>query len=252
MDETVEQAIADLAAGLRESDTAVVLTGAGVSTASGVPSFRGEDGIWSEFDPKSFHRRRLDADPEGFWTDRLELRAEFFDGESIEPNAAHEAIGGLESEGHVDTVLTQNVDGLHREAGSEDVVELHGTNRRVACDDCGERLPADPVFERAADGERPPRCDCGGVLRPDVVLFGESLPGEAIERANRLAHRADWFLVAGSSLTVHPAAGLPGRAARSGATVGIVNLDPTEKDDVASTVVRADVTTVLPAIGDAV
>lgn len=248
MDERVESAVADLASSLRESETAVVLTGAGVSTASGVPSFRGEDGLWSEFDPQAFHRRRLDADPQGFWTDRLDLRAEFFDGESIEPNAAHEAIAALEAEGHLETVVTQNVDGLHHDAGSEDVVELHGTNRRVACEDCGERLPADPVFERAADGERPPRCDCGGVLRPDVVLFGESLPGEAIERANRLAHRANWFLVAGSSLTVHPAAGLPPRAARSGATVGIVNLDPTEKDDAATTVVRADVTAVLPAI----
>jgi NAD-dependent deacetylase len=248
MDEAVESAVADLASSLRQSETAVVLTGAGVSTASGVPSFRGEDGLWSEFDPKAFHRRRLDADPEGFWTDRLDLRDAFFDGETIEPNAAHEAIAALEADGYVETVLTQNVDGLHHDAGSEDVVELHGTNRRVACDDCGQRLPADPVLERAADGERPPRCDCGGVLRPDVVLFGESLPGEAIERANRLAARADWFLVAGSSLTVHPAAGLPGRAARSGATVGIVNLDPTEKDDAASTVVRADVTAVLPAI----
>ncbi|WP_372480682.1 NAD-dependent protein deacylase [Halomicrobium sp. HM KBTZ05] len=248
MDQAIESKVADLVASLRESDTAVVLTGAGVSTASGIPAFRGEDGLWSEFDPKAFHRRRLDADPAGFWADRLELRERLTGGGSVAPNAAHEAIATLEAEGHVDAVVTQNVDGLHREAGTEDLIELHGTNERVVCDDCGRRTAADPVFERAAGGERPPRCECGGVLRPDVVLFGESLPGEAIERANRLAHRADWLLVAGSSLTVDPAAGLPGRAARSGATVGIVNLDPTEKDDAAAIVVRADVTTILPAI----
>lgn len=248
MDERTESKVEDLGDALVESDTGVVLTGAGVSTASGIPSFRGEDGLWEEFDPKAFHRRRLDADPEGFWTDRLALRDRIYGGEPIEPNAAHEAIADLERAGQIDAVLTQNVDGLHQAAGSERVIELHGTHRQVACDDCGQRRPADPVFERAADGERPPRCDCGGVLRPDVVLFGESLPDEAIAEANRLTHRADWFLAVGSSLTVHPAAGLPTRAARSGATLGILNLDPTEKDDAASVVLREDVTEALPAL----
>lgn len=250
MDESTEGKIDEFTESLRASDTGVILTGAGVSTASGIPTFRGEDGLWSEFDPKAFHRRRLDADPAGFWADRIDLRDRIYgDGEeTIEPNAAHDAIADLEAAGHVDAVLTQNIDGLHQRAGSERVVELHGTHRAVACDDCGARQQAEPVFERAVDGDRPPRCDCGGVLRPDVVLFGESLPDEAIEEANRLVHRADWFLAVGSSLTVHPAAGLPTRAAQAGATLGIVNLDPTEKDDAADHVVRADATTVLPAI----
>lgn len=250
MDDATESKVDALADTLRESDTGVVLTGAGVSTASGIPSFRGEDGLWNEFDEMAFHRRRLDADPAGFWADRIDLRERIYgdDADAIEPNAAHEAIATLESRGFVDAVLTQNIDGLHQQAGSERVVELHGTHRQVVCDDCGERRPAEPVFERAASGELPPRCDCGGVLRPAVVLFGESLPGESIEAANRLANRADWFLAVGSSLTVHPAAGLPARAARSGATLGIVNLEPTEKDETADIVLRADVTTVLPAL----
>lgn len=249
MDETVESDVTELADALAASDTAVVLTGAGVSTASGIPSFRGEDGLWSEFDQMAFHRRRLDADPEGFWTDRIELRKRIYGGErAVKPNAAHDAIADLEADGHLDAVLTQNVDGLHQDAGSEDVIELHGTHRAVVCDDCGRREPADPVFERARDGELPPRCECGGVFRPDVVLFGEELPGDAIETANRLSHRADWVLVVGSSLTVHPVAGLPSRAARSGATLGIVNLEPTEKDDAADVLVRADATAVVPAI----
>jgi len=257
MDDGIEANVERLADALRESDTAVVLTGAGVSTASGIPSFRGEDGLWSEFDQMAFHRRRLDADPAGFWADRVDLRERIYGerdesetADAIEPNAAHDAIAGLEAAGHVDAVLTQNVDGLHQDAGSDRVIELHGTHRHVACDDCGARQAADPVFERAAGGELPPRCDCGGVLRPDVVLFGEGLPDRAIEVANRLAHEADWFLVVGSSLTVHPVAGLPTRAARSGATLGIVNLEPTEKDDDADALLRGDATTVVPAIAE--
>jgi len=250
MNDATEAKITDFAETLRASDTAVILTGAGVSTASGIPSFRGEDGLWSEFDPKAFHRRRLDADPEGFWADRIDLRERIYGGgeATIGPNAAHEAIADLESGGFVDAVLTQNIDGLHQQAGSDRVIELHGNHRQVACDDCGKREAADAAFDRAADGELPPRCDCGGVLRPDVVLFGESLPDDAIATANRLAHRADCFLAVGSSLTVHPAAGLPVRATRSDATLGIVNLEPTEKDDVADIVLTGDVTAVLPAI----
>ena len=252
MNDAAETEIETLVDALNESATTVVLTGAGVSTASGIPSFRGEDGLWSEFDPEAFHRRRLDADPEGFWADRIDLRGRIYSGDdaAITPNPAHEAIANLESKGFLDAVLTQNIDGLHQEAGSDRVVELHGSHRQVTCDDCGQRESAEAAFDRATDGELPPRCDCGGVLRPDVVLFGESLPDDAIAAANRLAHRADCFLAVGSSLTVHPAAGLPVRATRSDATLGIVNLDPTEKDSLADIVLTGDVTVVLPAIVD--
>ncbi|MDS0258427.1 NAD-dependent deacylase [Haloarcula sp. S1CR25-12] len=253
-----EQALDALADDIRTADSTVALSGAGVSTASGIPSFRGEDGIWQEWDPDAFHRRRLDADPAGFWRDRSDLRSAL-SGDDPEPNAAHAALATLEARGQLDAVLTQNVDGLHTAAGSDRVVELHGTNRRVRCDDCGVTEPAEPVFERVreeidATGPKssslPPRCDCGGVYRPDVVLFGESLPDAALDRAQRLARESDVFLAVGSSLSVRPAALLPRIAVDAGATLAVVNFEETPRDGDADYLLRADVTAVLPAIAD--
>jgi len=244
-----QDALDAVADAVRAADTAVALTGAGVSTASGIPSFRGEDGLWNEWDPRAFHRRRLDADPAGFWADRVDLRAALTDGDP-EPNAAHDALASMEAGGHLDAVLTQNVDGLHTAAGSERVVELHGTNRRVRCDDCGATEPAEPVFERAsAECEgTPPRCDCGGVYRPDVVLFGESLGDATLETAQRLARESDVLLAAGSSLSVRPAALLPRIAVDAGATLVVVNFERTPQDDAADYRFGDDVTAVLPAL----
>jgi NAD-dependent deacetylase len=254
MDEVAVDAVADA---VRAADTTVALSGAGVSAASGIPTFRGEDGIWNEWDPNAFHRRRLDADPAGFWADRVDLRAALTDGDP-EPNAAHDALAAMEADGQLDAVLTQNVDGLHSAAGSERVVELHGSNRRVRCDDCGATRPADPVFERAAAAVEagpdtgasglPPRCECGGVYRPDVVLFGESLSDTALEKAQRLARESDVFLAVGSSLSVRPAALLPRIAVDSGATLTVINFDETAVDGAADTLFRQDVTAVLPAL----
>ena len=240
-----------LAGAIREADAAVAMTGAGVSTASGIPSFRGDDGIWNEFDQHAFHRRRLDADPAGFWADRLELRARLRGDRTPAPNPAHKALARLESAGYVDAVVTQNVDGLHADAGSDRVLELHGTNRRVACEDCGDQSDAEPVFERARAGELPPRCECGGVYRPAVVLFGESLPDAVIDDAQRLARESDVFLAAGSSLTVRPASLLPAIAVESGGTLAVVNFEETPMDGSADYVFEADVTEVLPAISRA-
>ncbi len=251
-----EDALDSLAAAVRIADTTVALSGAGVSTASGIPSFRGENGIWAEWDPKAFHRRRLDADPAGFWADRVELRAELVGGDP-EPNAAHDALAAMEADGHLEAVLTQNVDGLHTAAGSDRVVELHGSNRRVRCDDCGATEPAEPVFDRAADAASagadaslPPRCDCGGIYRPDVVLFGEALADAVLSEAQRLARESDVFLAVGSSLSVRPAALLPKIALEAGATLAVVNFDATPHDEAADYLFREDVTTVLPALRD--
>ncbi|MEE6210416.1 NAD-dependent protein deacylase [Salarchaeum sp. III] len=242
-----EEAIARVAALLRNADSASVLTGAGVSTASGIPSFRGEDGIWgNEFDPQDFHRRRFERDPAGFWSDRLDLH-DAMRPEGVEPNAAHRALADLEATG----VITQNTDGLHQAAGSDRVVELHGNAERVACEDCGRRSDATDARQRAADGDLPPTCDCGGVLKPDVVLFGEQLPPKSLHDARDLAERSDAFLAVGSSLTVDPAASLPATAARDGSLV-VVNLDETRADDRANVVLRADVTDALPAIAERV
>jgi NAD-dependent deacetylase len=245
MDETLDR----LADAIRRADSAVALTGAGVSTASGIPDFRGEGGIWgAQFDPADFRIGRFRSDPAGFWADRLELHEAMFPGE-IRPNAAHEALAELESAGHLDAMITQNTDGLHHEAGSERVLELHGNAQRVVCTDCGRKADAAPVRERVRDGERPPRCECGGLLKPDVVLFGESLPEAILADARRRAIESDVFLAIGSSLTVEPAASLPRVAAQRG-TLAILNLDPTPHDDRAAVVLREDVTESLPALAE--
>jgi NAD-dependent deacetylase len=245
----MDKRIESLSAALRDADSVVALTGAGVSTASGVPSFRGDDGIWERFDQRDFHFRRFQADPAGFWEDRVDLREAFYGDREIEPNAAHDALVDLERAGHLDSLLTQNVDGLHQAAGSADVIELHGTNREVACVDCGHREPADPVFERARKGDLPPECpECGGVLKPAVVLFGESMPDEPTIRAHELVGRSDAFLAIGTSLTVQPAAGLPSKAQRSGATLAVINLEETPLSGQSDFDLREDVTEVLPAL----
>jgi NAD-dependent deacetylase len=237
---------------IRDADTVVAMTGAGVSTASGIPDFRSEDGIWTEYDPNDFHVRRFRADPEGFWSERVELVEDIF-GDRVEPNAAHEALARLEDAGHLDTLVTQNVDGLHQAAGSEDPVEIHGNGQRVVCTGCQRRFDADPVYERVRDGEVPPTCeDCDEVLEPDVVLFGEQLPEHELFRAHAAAEDADAFLVAGSSLTVEPAASLPQKAAQRGATLVVVNLDRTALSDRAEYDFREDVTDALPRLVDAV
>ncbi|WP_137288523.1 SIR2 family NAD-dependent protein deacylase [Natronorubrum halophilum] len=253
-----------LADDIRSAATVVAFTGAGISAPSGVPTFRGDDGVWDKFDEGQFTYGRFRSDPEGFWDDRVDLQREMFDG-AYEPNAAHEALAAMGRGGDLEAILTQNTDGLHGDAlesvlagsateGTNEptILELHGTSRRVRCTDCGTRTAADPIFERAADGERPPTCDCGGVYKPDVVLFGEQLPEAVVQRARSLARESDVFLAIGSSLVVEPAASLPRLAASSGSTVGIVNLESTPVDSDADVVLREDVTEVLPRIRDLV
>lgn len=243
MDDAIERLV-DV---VRDADSTVAMTGAGTSTASGIPDFRGENGIWNEqFDPADFRIERFLSDPAGFWSDRLALHEAMFPGR-IEPNAAHEALAAMESRGALDALITQNTDGLHREAGSREVFELHGNAHRVVCMDCGTKREGDPVRERVRAGELPPRCDCGGLLKPDVVLFGESLPEAIFTEARRRADESDVFLVVGSSLTVEPAASLPKTGARDG-FLAICNLDPTPHDDRADLLLHEDATEVLPAL----
>ena len=236
---------------IRDAETTVAMSGAGVSTASGIPDFRGDDGLWERHDPMDFHIDRFRTDPAAFWADRVDLQAAIFDDESIAPNGAHEALADMETAGHLDTLITQNIDGLHQEAGSADVVEIHGSAARVACQDCGRRVDADPVVERARDGELPPTCEaCGGTLKPDTVLFGEQLPDHALMRSQSAAQEADLFLAVGSSLTVEPAASLPVAASERGATLVLANLESTPASGYADFDFRADVTDVLPRIRD--
>jgi NAD-dependent deacetylase len=217
---------------IRANQPCVVLTGAGVSTESGIPDFRSAGGIWDRFDPyevasiDAFHR-----DPERVW-EFYALRLEVL--RDARPNAAHRVLAELEGAGLVETVVTQNVDRLHQAAGSQDVVEVHGAIGAAVCLGCGRR-------EEDVRGLLPlPRCvSCGAVLKPAVVMFGELLPPDAIERATRLAQRARLLLVVGTSLGVWPVAGLPEETLRNGGRLAIVNRDETPYDDGAALVVHA-------------
>jgi NAD-dependent deacetylase len=248
----VDDAIDDLATIVTEADSTVALTGAGVSKASGVPTYRGADGVWDQFDRMAFHRRRFEADPAGFWEDRVALRAAMYPDGRPAPNIAHEALASLESMGQLDAILTQNVDGLHTVAGSESVMQLHGTDRLVRCEACDGTIKAATAFAEAREGTLPPPCSCGGVYRPAVVLFGEELRGDTISRANAHVRDADCLLALGSSLTVRPAARLPAVATETGATLAVINLDATPYDEQADIVIQQDLTAVLPALVKAV
>ena len=245
---TDEDAIRAAAQTVAGADHAVALTGAGISAESGVPTFRGDGGLWDRHDESDIHIRRFRADPAGFWEDWLA----FHDDAAIDdaaPNPAHEALARLESGGHLEAVLTQNVDGLHTAAGSETVIELHGTHAIVECPDCGGRFDAEPVYERVRDGDLPPNCEqCGGVLKPGSVLFGQQLPNLAVQRANNHVRDCDCILVVGTSLEVQPVGSMPRRAMDTGAEAIVVNPDGTPIDDRATQVFHAPAGYVLPRI----
>ncbi len=208
---------------IRDRGPAVVLTGAGVSTESGIPDFRSPTGIWADIDPMEYGSlRAFQADPEkvwGFYAKRIEMLT------AAEPNDAHYALAQLERRGFVSAVVTQNIDLLHTRAGSRDVVEVHGSIRTVSCPACGASYPFHESLLPL------PRCrDCGAVLKPDVVFFGELLPRAVIDRAYELARTTKLLLVVGSALEVYPIAELPLETIRAGGAFAIVNRGPTALD----------------------
>jgi NAD-dependent deacetylase len=220
---------AHLAALIREHQPCVALTGAGVSTESGIPDFRSPTGLWAQFDPMDYGSiESFRADPARVWrfyAPRFSMLAD------AEPNAAHVALAELERRGLLAAVVTQNIDTLHERAGSRDVVEVHGSIRTSTCRRCGRVAQLAEVLELIEEGEGAPRCpDCGAVLKPDVVFFGELLPEAAIDRAFELARRAGLLLVVGSSLEVFPVSGLPLETIDAGGRVAIVNRGPTALD----------------------
>lgn len=248
----MEQKIDQLASELRAAETSVAFTGAGISTPSDIPDFRSEGGIWEQYETRDFHIRAFWRDPAAFWERLLDLHENAFAGNPV-PNPAHEALATLEQRGLLDRVLTQNADRLHQAAGSTDVIELHGNLHRVVCPSCHQREPFEQATERAAATALPPECEeCQEPLKPDSVLFGEALPEHAIFEANALAARSDVFIVVGSSLTVEPAASLPDTAVEDGATLVIINLEPTPLDERADITFHEDVTSVLPRLAERV
>jgi NAD-dependent deacetylase len=220
--------VARLAELVRESGPVVVLTGAGISTESGIPDFRSPTGIWAEYDPQEY--ATIDAfrtDPEKVWR-FYSLRLAALT--AAEPNAGHIALAELERAGLVRAVVTQNIDLLHERAGSSDVVEVHGSIRTSSCLRCGSRYPLADVLRLLEAGDVPRCTVCGGVLKPDVVFFGELLPEGAIDRAYELARSARLLLVVGSGLEVWPVSLLPEETVQAGGRVAIVNRGPTTFD----------------------
>ena len=246
-DDLLDQARAWIAASRR----VVVLTGAGISTDSGIPDFRGPQGVWTK-NPQAQRTSNIHdyvADPEvrkWAWRNRLASPAW-----TAEPNPGHRAIAALEARGQLHTLVTQNIDGLHQLAGNDraNVVELHGTMREVMCLACGDRGPMAPVLDRLRSGEEDPHChQCGGILKSATVSFGQSLIVEDLDRAQRAAAEADLLLAVGSSLQVSPACWLVPIAHDAGARIVIVNAEPTPYDDLAEAVLRSPISEVLPAI----
>ena len=233
----------------REATNVVVLTGAGISTASGIPDFRGPNGVWTR-DPKAerlSNIRYYMSDPEvrvESWRQRLDHPAW-----KAVPNAGHTALAELERKGRLQLLVTQNIDGLHRLAGSSPdlTVEIHGTMREVVCMSCGERAPMERALARVRDGEKDPPCrSCGGILKSATISFGQNLDPDDLGRAQQASAGCDLFLAVGSSLGVYPAARLPAIAVSAGARLIVINAEPTPYDEVADAVFREQITEILP------
>ena len=237
---------------LKQSPWTAVLTGAGVSTESGLPDFRSTPapgrpgGLWTGLDPMRVASASAFArDPDAFYRfyrHRLSHLA------GAKPNAAHRAIVQLETLGLVQLVITQNVDRLHQEAGSREVVEVHGNLCEARCQSCGSIVPIAEMARQLDAGAHPLCASCGGRLRPNVVLFEEMLPVEAYERAEDACLRCEALFVVGSSLEVYPVAGLPSLAKERGAKIVIVNSEPTDRDQLADILLRGQAGEILPAI----
>jgi NAD-dependent deacetylase len=230
----------------------VVLTGAGVSTDSGIPDFRSPTGLWTRYDPRQLRYSRYVRDPEVrrlAWRLRRELHLL-----EARPNAAHHACVRLAERGRLAGVVTQNIDGLHTDAGLDPslVCEVHGTARFVVCLTCGDRTSMASAIARLDAGEDDPPClRCGGVLKADTVSFGQSIPEAAWARALGLAEDCDGFIAAGSSLVVYPVAELPLVAREWGAPLVIINREPTPLDGAADAVCNGEVGVLLPALVEA-
>jgi NAD-dependent deacetylase len=243
--------IAEVARWIDAAQRVVVLTGAGISTDSGIPDFRGPNGVWTR-NPGAERRATLQnymSDPQvrrEAWQTRLG-----HPGLSARPNAGHQALVELERRGKLDTLVTQNIDGLHQAAGSDpaSVVEVHGTIHTVVCMSCGERAPMERALERVRGGEDDPPCrTCGGILKSATISFGQNLVPDDLQRAMEAARRSDLLLAVGSTLAVYPVAEMVPLARMAGAQIVIVNAEETAMDDLADAVIRGSIGEVLPQL----
>ena len=249
--DSAEHVVATVRGWIASARRIVILTGAGISTDSGIPDFRGPQGVWTR-NPEAEKQSTLQhymADPEvrrRAWRSRLDSPAWH-----AQPNAGHAALVALERRGALDTLITQNIDGLHQRAGSapERVIEIHGTMREVVCMECGERAPMERALARVRAGEDDPPCrSCGGILKSATISFGQALVEGDLIRARDAALRCDLMLAIGSTLSVYPVAGVVPVAKEAGARVVIVNAQPTAMDALADAVLRGSITALLPRL----
>jgi NAD-dependent deacetylase len=236
-----------MASRIKNSKDIVVFTGAGISAESGIPTYRGEDGLWGKYDPNIYANiTYFNKDPSYYWNFFREVRYPMI--KKIRPNKAHLALAELEAAGNVRTVITQNIDGLHQEAGSSSVIELHGTTRIIYCLNCSHEYSMDEVFSML-EVQIPPLCsECKGNLRPAVVFFGEALNPEILRLAFEEAENCDFFLTVGSSLVVYPAAEIPRIAKQRGSTLALINKQKTPLDVMADYVINNEAGKILPQI----
>jgi|SRR5688572_7525190 len=251
MAEDLERQVTQVQGWIDAARRVVALTGAGISTESGIPDFRGPQGVWTK-NPEAEKQATIQhyvADREvrkRAWRSRLDSPAW-----TAQPNAGHRALVALEQRGKLDTLITQNVDGLHQAAGSsrERVVEVHGTWREVNCLSCGERAPMERALARVRAGEDDPPCrTCGGILKSATISFGQGLVPEDIARAQRAARECDLMLAIGTKLSVWPVAGVVPVAKDAGARVVILNAEPTDMDGLADAVLRGPIGEILPRL----
>jgi NAD-dependent deacetylase len=250
---TDERAVASLARMIMGADRILVFTGAGISTESGIPDYRGPQRVWKTRQPVFYDEFMTSgASRQVYWQQKLDDREAFG---NAQPNAVHHAIVRLQESGKLELLVTQNIDGLHRAAGSDPsrLVEIHGTAALVECQTCGERSDPMAHFARFAETGEPPTCHCGGYLKPATISFGQSLRQGDLLRAFTAAERADLVLAIGSTLAVTPAADIPLAAAQAGAEYVIVNRGPTEHDrlPLVSLRIEGDVSAIVPRAIDA-
>jgi NAD-dependent deacetylase len=205
---------------IRASAHCTGFTGAGISVESGIPPFRGENGLWSKYDPSVLDLSYFHRNPEESWRVIKEIFYSFFG--KAEPNEAHTLLAEMEKQNLLKALITQNIDNLHHKAGSRDVIEYHGSSRRLVCTACGTSVePTEEILS-----EKLPHCECGGIYKPDFIFFGESIPAEALSRSQREAQQSDCMILIGTTGEVYPAALVPQMASQNGATIIEINPSP--------------------------
>lgn len=252
MNSELEKKIELAAKLINKSHRIIALTGAGISTESGIPDFRGKEGLWTKEDPMKWaHIDAFMRDPGAYWARAIDPNRSLKI-EEAQPNEGHYGLVELERIGKLNAVITQNVDGLHQKAGSSQVIELHGNTNRAHCMKCNMQYERSDVIQRVKGGENPPLCQkpgCGGLIKSNSILFGEPLPEDAILRAYQLTELCDLMIVLGSSLVVYPAAHLPNSARSCGANLILINQDETDKDYLFDIVINGEkIGEVLPQI----